>query len=75
MAVIDKYAKDNGYTLIMDVSSQQTNVVYAASAIDVTREVIEMYDKNAGTIVPAPKPAAPKPVTPTPAPPKPTGSK
>ena len=27
VAVIDKYAKDNGYALILDVSSQQTPVL------------------------------------------------
>ena len=30
MAVISKYAKDKGYTLILDVSSQQTPVLFAA---------------------------------------------
>jgi outer membrane protein len=60
MAVIDKYAKDNGFTLILDVSSQQTPVVYASNTIDVTREIIEMYDKNAGA------PASPKPAAATP---------
>src|SRR5271165_721851 len=29
MAVIDKYAKDNGFTLILDVSSPQTPVLFA----------------------------------------------
>jgi outer membrane protein len=38
--VLDKYAKDNGYTLILDISSPQTPVMYASNAIDVTREII-----------------------------------
>ena len=46
MAVIDKYAKDNGYSLILDVSSQQSPVLYAANSIDITREEIVLYDKN-----------------------------
>jgi outer membrane protein len=47
LTVIDKYAKDNGYTLILDVSSQQTPVLYAANGIDITQEVVALYDKNA----------------------------
>ena len=46
MAVIDKYAKDHGYTLILDVSSPQTPVLYASNTIDITRDIIELYDKN-----------------------------
>jgi outer membrane protein len=74
-AVIDKYGKDNGFALILDVSSQQTPVVYISSSIDITREVIDLYDKNSGSMTPTlPKPVAPapKPVTPTP---KPAGTK
>jgi len=55
MAVIDKYAKDNGYSLILDVSSPQTPVLYASNGIDITKEIIDLYDKNA----PAPGAAAP----------------
>ena len=47
MAVIDKYAKDNGYTLVLDVSSPQTPVLYASNTIDITRDIIDLYDKNA----------------------------
>jgi outer membrane protein len=62
MAVIDKYAKDNGYTLILDVSSQQTPVLYAANGIDITNDIVGMYDKNAPPA--APTSAAPRSVTP-----------
>jgi len=76
MAVIDKYAKDNGYTLVLDISSPQTPVLFASNTIDITKEIIELYDKNA----PAPaasQPAAAKPAVPVPkpAPPKTTPSK
>jgi outer membrane protein len=47
LAVLDKYAKDNGYTLILDVSAQNTPVMFAANGIDVTQEVVALYDKNA----------------------------
>jgi len=59
IAVIDKYAKENGYTLIVDVSSQQTPVIYAANGIDITQDIIALYDKNPPSAGPSPKPAAP----------------
>ena len=72
MAVMDKYAKDNGYSMILDVSSAQSPVLYAASAIDITQDIIALYDKNsapaAASSAPAPKtappPAAAKPAAP-----------
>ncbi|HUS06610.1 MAG TPA: OmpH family outer membrane protein [Bryobacteraceae bacterium] len=47
MAVLDKYAKDNGYALVLDVSSQQTPVLFAANGIDITQDIVALYDKNA----------------------------
>ena len=76
VAVIDKYAKDHGYVMILDVSSPQTPVMYASNTVDITREIIELYDKNApapatgtgttssGIVAPAPKPAAARPAAP-----------
>ena len=59
MAVIDKYAKDNGYALILDVSSQQTPVLYATNSIDITQDIIALYDKNAPAASSAAPPATP----------------
>ena len=56
MAVIDKYAKDNGYSIIIDVSNQQSPVLYASNTIDITKEIVDLYDKNAANLVPAPRP-------------------
>jgi outer membrane protein len=61
MAVIDKYAKDNGYALILDVSSQQTPVLYATNSIDITQDIIALYDKN------SPSASSAAPATPPPA--------
>jgi outer membrane protein len=47
LAVLDKYAKDNGYAVILDVSQQNTPVLFAANGIDVTQEIVALYDKNA----------------------------
>jgi outer membrane protein len=57
--VIDKYARDNGFTLILDVSSPQTPVLFASNTADVTTDVVALYDKNApagGTPAPATQP-------------------
>lgn len=57
MAVIDKYARDNGFAVILDVSSQQTPVIWASSAIDITQDVVQLYDKNAPSSTSAPAPS------------------
>jgi len=72
--VLDKYSKDNGYAVILDTSSQQTPVIYAANQIDVTQDIIRLYDQSypvkgaASSSTPtAPKPA-PRPAPGTTAP-------
>src|SRR5262245_43932638 len=74
MAVIDKYSKDKGYSLIIDVSNQQQgNVLFASNEIDITTDIIKLYDQNSpGAVTPSSAPAAaPKPAIPLQAP-KPT---
>jgi outer membrane protein len=74
MSVIDKYAKDNSYTLILDVSSSQA-IMYASNTIDITRDIIDLYDKGAtpaASVAAAPRAAEPSPpVQPAAATPKP----
>jgi outer membrane protein len=69
--VLDKYSKDNGYGVILDTSSQQTSVIYAANQIDVTQDIIRLFDQSypvkAGTAAPSTRPTTPKPA-PAPAP-------
>lgn len=71
--VLNKYSKENGYSVILDDSSQQTPVIFAANQIDVTQDIIRLYDQSypvkaaAGT-TPRPTPRAPAA---TPATPKP----
>lgn len=69
MAVIEKYAKDNGYTMILDVSNPNTPVLYASSGIDITQDIVALYDKTSANGGPAPTGAAPG----TPGTPRPTG--
>jgi outer membrane protein len=68
--ILDKYSKENGYSIILDTSAQNTPVIYAANTIDVTQDIIKLYDQSypvKGSASSA-KPAAPKPATPKPAP-------
>jgi outer membrane protein len=72
-ATLKKYVSDNGYTLLLDVSSQQSNVMWANQSTDVTQAVVTAYNTSSG--VAAPPPAAPsapatrpRPATTTPKP-------
>lgn len=57
LQILDGYAKQNGYAVILDVSSQQSPVLWAGQSIDVTDEIVNAY--NAQSNVPPPsKPAA-----------------
>lgn len=44
LQVIDKYARDNGYAVVLDVSNPQSNVLWAAQGIDITRQVVDAYN-------------------------------
>lgn len=61
MAIVEKYATSNGYAIVIDVSNPQTPVLWASQAIDITAEIVKLYDQaNPGTAATgAPKPAAP----------------
>jgi len=45
-AVIEKYAKDNGFTLILDANNQGGLVLWSSPSIDITREIVSLYDKT-----------------------------
>jgi outer membrane protein len=76
MAVLEKFATANGYSLVLDVSNPQTPVLWASQTIDITSDIVKLYDQaNPGTGAPAAKspagaaaPAAPRPITATPPP-------
>ncbi len=60
-----KYAQDSGFTLLLDVSSQQSNVLWAVPQTDISQAVVDLYNKQSGIAAPAaaqaPRPSAPKP--------------
>ncbi len=42
--VIKKYATSNGYSVVLDVSSQQTPVLWAAAATNISADIVKAYD-------------------------------
>lgn len=62
MDVLAKFSRENGYALILDSGSQQTPVVFSANQIDVTQDIVRLYDQSYPVKTGAsssPKPAAP----------------
>jgi len=60
MQVLTKYSADKGLTMVFDLSGQPNNVLFASSSIDITNDIIKMYDAAAPvtpSAAPAPKPA------------------
>ena len=62
--VLASYSQQHGYTLVLDVSQQQTPVLYASSSTNITKEIIQAYNQKSG--VPAPPPGEPSAPTPQP---------
>ncbi len=81
MQVLQKYANEKQLTMVMDVSGQPSNILYASSTIEITRDIIAMYNSaaqmttvpaakapaNPSSSAPAPKAPAARPATPPPA--------
>lgn len=44
MKVLDEYARKNGYHVVLDVSSPQSPVLWASTAVDVTDDIIKLYN-------------------------------
>jgi outer membrane protein len=71
--VLDRYARENGYVVILDTSAQNTPILFASTNIDVTQDIVKLYDTAypakggaPATTAPAAKPT-PRPTTPPPA--------
>ena len=67
--VLDRYARENGYIVLFDYSAQNTPIVNFSQQIDVTQDIVRLYDQaypvKAGAAS-QPKPAAAKPAASTP---------
>lgn len=69
MDVVTKYATQNSYAMVVDVSNQQT-VIWADPSTNITAEAVKLYDQahpQTGAPVAAPKPSAPGAAAPKPA--------
>lgn len=47
-AVLDAYANQNKFTLVLDTSAQQTPVLWANGSSDITKAVVEAYNAKSG---------------------------
>ncbi|MBI4462017.1 MAG: OmpH family outer membrane protein [Acidobacteria bacterium] len=67
--VIDQYAREKGFAVIINSSTNPSPVIYAAPAVEITQDVIQLYDQlhpvaaapaaSSGPAKPAPRPAQP----------------
>ena len=70
--VIDRYSRESDFSVVLDTSGQNSPVLYASNQVNITEEIVKLYDQaypvkspGAGAAAPAAKPPAPKPATPT----------
>ncbi len=69
--VLSAYAQQNAYTLVLDVACQQTPILYALPATNVTQAIVDAYNLKSGVPPLAPVPAS----TPSAAPHRPAAPK
>ncbi len=59
MDVLDHYAKDKGLALVLDSSAQGTPVVYGSMQLDITQDIVHLYDQQYPVKSSSSAPAAP----------------
>jgi outer membrane protein len=66
LQIIEQYAYQNGYAVVLDVSAQQTPVIWAAGSSNITADIVKLYDlAHPGSVQAAAPKAPPKqPATP-----------
>lgn len=62
--VLASYAQQHGYTLVLDIATQQTPVMYAIETTNITQPVIDAYNAKSGVPAPAQPVTAPLPAKP-----------
>lgn len=68
LSVLEKYAKANGFAVVMDVSNPQTPVLWFNQGTLITKQLVEAYNVESGVAAPAAKASgATTPARPTPA--------
>jgi outer membrane protein len=53
-ATMKKYCADSGFTLLLDVSSQASTVMWAQPSSDISQAVVDLYNKQSGIAAPPP---------------------
>ncbi len=43
--VVDRYSREHGYVIVLDISAQGTPVVYGSSEIDISNDIVRLYDQ------------------------------
>jgi outer membrane protein len=59
--VMQNYAEGQGFTLVLDISQQQSPVLYASGGTNITKQVIDAYNVKSGVPAPPAQPAAEAP--------------
>lgn len=60
MDVVDRYARENAYAVVLDVSGQGP-VIYASNQVDITQDIIRLYDQAHPVTGAAPQPGQARP--------------
>ena len=68
MDVLDRYARENGIVAVFDSSAQNSPILFASTNIDITQDIIKLYDQAYPLKTGATAPAKPAATTPKPAP-------
>lgn len=45
MDVVNRYAQEHNFAVILDASSQSSTVLYATKSVDVTQDIVRLYDQ------------------------------
>jgi len=60
--VTDRYARENGYVAVLNSGAQGSSLIYTSPQIDITQEIVRLYDQaypvKAGPAAPKPTPPA-----------------
>jgi len=64
MEVLEKYAAQNGYAVVLDVSTQQSPVLWANAGTNITKAIVDAYNAQSNVPASAPTPSASAPKAP-----------
>src|SRR5512146_2185572 len=63
LQVLDKYAKENAFSVVLEAGTEQSNVLWATEAVNITPALVAAYNAESGVAAP-PKPAGATPSKP-----------